>query len=273
MWQPVFVTTDERDAELGRIRLVDVRRPAAAAVQLADSEDPLVLIGHASTASRLTVLATYVAANQPGRLVAHGVTHHAPLAAAAALDQAASLARDAGHAVSAWRDVLEHTWSAAVLSSVTRLSRPNPTMSQHLRSWWPSSRFVVRQGDDPRSVPAARVDELIADLPRRGLEAFVTAGSDDEVVRHVVSAVAPTGLRTVEGLAGWPGVYGLSEQLQLALLPADVALHVRAPAAPCDTCGLHAADPVCPFCRTRTRPSGTGPTSPTSPPQPVGDPS
>lgn len=263
VWQPVLVTSDERDPGLGRIRLLDGSRPASAAVGLADSDEPLVLVGHSSTATVIRVLATYVVANQPGRPVAHATTDHAPLAAAVALDQAVSLAADAGHALSSWRDILEHTWSGAVLSSVTRLTRPNPTMSQHLRSWWPRSRFVVRQGADPRSVSADRVGELVDDLPRRSLEAFVTTGAEDDVVRQVVSRVGPTGLRTVEGIDGWERVYGLREQLQLALLPAEAARLVRAPGEACPGCGLHAADPVCAFCRTRTR-GTTGSTSSTT---------
>ncbi len=252
MWQPVFASHDAHDVTVGAVRLLDVRSPVAAAVRLAESDEPLVLVGHRNDSTRIRVVAAYVSANQPDRLVARASTDHAPLAGVAALDQAATLAKDAGHALSIWRDLLDRTWSAAVLSSVTKLGRPNPTMLQHLRSWLPRSRFVVQQGDSPRSVSSPDVDQLLVDLSRRSHDMFVTAGTDDEVVQRVVSQLSPTQLRTVDDMAGWPQVYGITEQLQMALLPTDAARVVRAPGPVCDGCGTHAADAVCPFCRTRT---------------------
>lgn len=254
MWQPVFASQHAGDVRVGEVRLLDVRTPVAAAVRLADSDEPLVLVGHRNDSTRMRAVAAYVAANQPHRLVARATTDHAPLAGVAALDEAVTLAADAGHALSVWRDLLERTWSAAVLSSVTRLGRPNPTMGQHLRSWLPGSRFLVQQGSTPRSVSTGHVDQLLLDLPRRSHTMFVTAGTDNPVVQRVVSQLSPRQLRTVDGMAGWPQVYGVTEQLQLTLLPGDGARAVRAPGPVCDGCGTHAADPVCPFCRTRTAP-------------------
>ena len=195
MWQAVVVTTGggttRTDPDVpGRVQVLDGRRAATAAVVLQEDTDPLVLVAHRGDAAAARVLATYVAANQPGRLVAHAVTDHAPLAAVAALDLAASLGRDAGHGLSVWHDLLAAAWSGAVLRSVTRLGTPNPPMAMHVRSWLPGSRFLVRQGPDAAVVPAQRAGELVADVPRRAQDMLVSR-ADDETVRAVTVGRGP----------------------------------------------------------------------------------
>lgn len=258
MWQAVLVTTGGRTEAFGAVRTVDARRPATAAVLLGDDDGPLVLVGHRSDATTVRVLATYLTAHQPGRLVAHAVTDHAPLAAVAALDLAVGLSRDAGHGLGAWHDLLAASWSGAVLGSVSRLTSPNPPMRQHLQSWWPGSRFLVRQGPEAASAPAAASAHLLDGVARRAHDMVVTR-ADDPTVTAVSQLVAPVSLRTVDVVGGWRGVYGTDETSQLALLPARPQDHVRPPGALCDGCGQHTSGDVCAFCRTRVpgAPSGT----------------
>ena len=261
VWQAVLATTGASalagaapgsPVAFGRVLVLDARRAASAAVLLQDSTDPLVIVAHRCDGRAARVLATFVAANQPGRLVAHAVTDHAPLAALAAMDLAAGLARDAGHGLSTWQDLLAAGWSGAVLRSVTRLATPNPPMAQHVRSWLPGSRFLVRQGPGGTSLPAVRAAELLADVPRRAQDMLVT-DADDATVRAVTAAVGPTALRTVDTLGTWRHVYGSDEISQITLLPSRPEDHVRPPGPGCEGCGQHAAEPVCAFCRTRTR--------------------
>lgn len=251
MWQPVVATSGGRTDTFGPVRTVDVTRPVTAAVVLSDSPDPLVLVGHRSDTTALRATATYVAANQPDRLVAHAVTDHAPLAAVAALDAVVGLARDAGHGLAAWQDLLDAVWSGAVLRTVTGLTSPDPPMVQHLRSWLPRSRFLVRQGPDAASVPASQAGTLLSEVTRRSVSMLTTL-ADDDTVRAVAQLVAPTTLRTVDATGTWRGVYGSDEVCQLVLLPERPGDHVRPPGPRCAGCGQHASGLVCLFCRTRT---------------------
>lgn len=255
MWRAVLATTgtpglDESSAGVG---VVDVTDPAALAIVAEDDEAPLVLVSHTSDARAAAVAATFVVAHRPDRLVCHVASAHAPLALLVALGTALDATRDAGHGVALWRDLLARSWSAVVLRSVTGLRDPNPPLLQHLRSWVPGSRFLVRLGPEPVSVRADRTAPALTGLGRGTGDMFVTDdGADDEVTRELTRTLAPTGVRPLTLPGSWSSLFGRAEELQLALLP-SVRPGLLAPAGPaCTGCGLATSGVVCQFCRTRT---------------------
>lgn len=236
------------------VEVVDVSDPSALALLADDGDDPVVLVSHPSTAHAAAVAATFLVSHRPGRRVARLRSTHAPLAVLVALARTRELASDAGHAAAVLHDLLSSTWSAVVLGSVAGLPHPNPPLSQHLRSFLPGSRFLVRLGDEAVSVRADRSAPALTGLGRGDCDLYVTeSGADDELVRELSRTLAPVSVRELALPGTWSSLYGRAEQLQLALVPEQVR-DLLSPAGPeCRGCGLSAAGPVCPFCRTRTR--------------------
>jgi hypothetical protein len=261
VWQAVVVTTGGSalagaapgsPVAFGRVLVLDARRAASAAVLLQDSTDPLVIVAHRCDDTAARVLATFVAANQPGRLVAHAVTDHAPLAALAAMDpRGRSRPRRRPRPERVARPARGRlVRCGAPLGGPPRDSQPPHGPARPVVA--AGSRFLVRQGPGGTSLPAVRAAELLADVPRRAQDMLVT-DADDATVRAVTAAVGPTALRTVDTLGTWRHVYGSDEISQITLLPSRPEDHVRPPGPGCEGCGQHAAEPVCAFCRTRTR--------------------
>jgi hypothetical protein len=252
VWRAVLATTGEPglDEDLVGITVLDVSDPVSLATALDDDDEPVLVLSHERDALAAAVACAVLCGHQPGRVVGHVSASHGPLALAVCLSTARELAEDAGHGAAAVADLLAASWSGAVLTSVTRLSSPNPTVLQHLRSWWPGSRFLVRLQPDPLAVPADRAATAVDDLDRGTTSAFVTSDAgDDPVVRAVLDHVAPAGIRPLDLPGTWTGVLSRPARAQLALIPADVRRVVRPAGPACPGCGQSAADDVCLFCR------------------------
>ena len=255
MWRGVLATTGSPglvETSSG-VLVLDVTDPAALALQLQDGDEPVIVASHVRDAHAAAVAASFLVAHRPGRAVAHVASHHAPLATLVCLSTSLELSSDAGHGVSVWKDLLDASWSGVVLGSVAGLTHPDPPLSQHVRSWLPGSRFLVRLEPDPLSERADRPAAVLTGLGRGSHVMFVTEeGADDELVRRLTSNLAPVGIRPLALPGSWGSVFGRREQLQLALVPGDVRRRLRPRGVLCPGCGLSAAGVVCVFCRTRT---------------------
>jgi len=131
------------------------------------------------------------------------------------------------------------TRTRVVLSGVGALAAPNPSLGQHVRSWWPPSRFLVDL-DGGVVAPTRQV-------PVVGPGDVVVARGAREVVPGAEHALPP--VRTeITGARGWRA----RRWLEVSTVPPDrdavVAGAVADPdVAPCPECG-RLADRACLFC-------------------------
>ncbi|MGF1646888.1 MAG: hypothetical protein ACFCVF_08220 [Kineosporiaceae bacterium] len=279
-WRGVVATSGgrSRPGSVAGVVIVDVSRPAALALALDGSGDvardglpggapgdrpgdevrgepardvPVIVVHRAADEHDARVAASVLVGHRPRVPVALVSTAHAPLAAILALAAAGRLTRDAGHGVTAVHDLLSASWSAVVTPSVAGLDHPAPTVAQHLRSWWPGSRFVVRLGPRPRIVSATRPLLALDGSPANGRTLHATSPTEeDPVTRALASWTATKSVHAVALPDGMPPPLGLRVGDQLALLPTEPAEFVRRAGAPCPTCGLATSGEICDFCRT-----------------------
>jgi hypothetical protein len=142
-------------------------------------------------------------------------------------------------------------------SSVSRLERPGPSLGQHLRSWWPRSRFVVTVQPEPR-VDLIRhrrpFDAAGWTVPAPSLAVLATHGGDagwlHEVVLPAVGAerVVETGPSPLG--PRWWGASRLVEVVGCGADPAMAAAELVAafPCIACGWCGEPISGPSCPLC-------------------------
>jgi hypothetical protein len=238
---------------VGAVTVVDVTRPASLALALAalDDDTPVVVVHSPADEHDLRVASSVLAGHRPPVPVALVPSTHAPLAGVLVLESALRITSDAGHGAAAVRDLLSAAWSAVVTTSVAGIDRPPPTVAQHMRSWLPGSRFVVRLGPRPRIVSAARPLLALDGSPTAGRVLHTTSATVDPVARALAARTAARAARAVTWPAALPPALGLQGSDQLTLLPAEPAEVVRQAGLPCPTCGLAASTAVCAFCRTR----------------------
>lgn len=122
-----------------------------------DPADPVVLVSQAS-AGTLAARSARLALGDPRvGLLSHEVPGTAFFLAAAALRLLPNSALSLASCTAA---LAAHTTSTrALLSSVSTLVRPTPSFGDHVRSLWPSSRFVVSWGEDT-VVPGRRIEPV-----------------------------------------------------------------------------------------------------------------
>jgi hypothetical protein len=142
-------------------------------------------------------------------------------------------------------------------SSVSRLERPGPTLGQHLRSWWPRSRFLVTVQPQARVEPIRRrqaVDAAAWAVPAPSLAVLASGGGDARWVHEMVlpavgaervleAGPSPLGPR-------WWGARRLVEVVACGADPAAAAAELVAafPRRACGWCGEPIAGPACPLC-------------------------
>jgi hypothetical protein len=142
-------------------------------------------------------------------------------------------------------------------SSVSRLERPSPSLGQHLRSWWPRSRFVVTVQPGPRvdAIPRRRpFDAAGWAVPGPSLAVLGSGGGDagwlHEVVLPAIGAerVVETGPSPLG--ARWWGAPRLVEVVGCGADPVAAAAELVAafPCVACGWCGEPVAGPTCPLC-------------------------
>ena len=213
----------------------------------------MLVVSHPLHAHATRVACATLAGHRPHLLLAHAAFAQAPLAHLVTLGIAREVARDAGHGASLWRDLAQVTWSGALLTSVAKLTTPEPTVRQHVRSWFPGSQFVVRLQPDPRALSAKTAAEALAGVTRSTHDVYLSeALPESPVIRSLVGAVAPASVRHLGVPGDWKLLFGRPEELQFAVVPNEYQALVRGRGGPCTTCGLSAVETVCLFCRTRT---------------------
>ncbi len=231
--------------------LLDQLRPAAA-------RDEAVLVvastEQAATARRTVSLAR---AGAPGAL---GIVHASslpPLARRGLVEVLSSLSPTltAGQLLLVC-EALERTMIAgAAVTSVTRLADPAPSMQQHLRSWVPSSRFVVLTHPQPQIALVAPDDTCSVHLPETSVPMFFArTGGDDHTaaaVRHVAERLTGADATVVEAPADSRQRWGTARFTEFSALPQDLTVLTRTAldaATECRSCGAPVAWASCRFC-------------------------
>ncbi len=256
MWRAAL-TTLATPGFVGRIpgfdtvTVVDVSSPLALALAFEDDDADLLVACHPDHEHATRVACSMLAAHRPGRHIAHVNAPQAPLAALITLGTATDIAADAGHGAAIWRDLSTATWSAVVMSSVAGLDHPNPTVVQHVRSWLPGSRFLVRLGTDPLAVSATKPHAALAGLRRGEYDLLVSGSTADPLVEAISQVVAPRAVLPVALPTSWTAGFARAELYQIALVPDEPTAVLRDRGPTCEGCGWSAVEDVCECCRTR----------------------
>jgi hypothetical protein len=255
VWRAVLATTGTPGLHetVAGVTVLDVTAPSSLALAVEGSDEPVLVVSHPLHAHATRVACATLAGHRPDLLVGHSAFAQAALASLVTLGIAREVARDAGHGAAMWRDLAQATWSGALVASVAKLTTPEPTLGQHVRSWFPGSQFLVRLHPEPRAFSAKTAATALTGVTRTTHDVYLSEVlPESPVIRSLVGALAPASVRQL-GLPGdWNLLFGRQEELQIAVVPSEYLSLVRARGGPCSTCGLSAAESVCLFCRTRT---------------------
>ena len=187
-----------------------------------------------------------------------------PLAGAVLASMASAIARhlpSRGVLVSLLPDIEAELHVFTWLGSVSGLSTPAPSLSQHLASLSPGSAFGVssypeptvhRLGREAPGVPLPRID-------RPSRLAVSDHGGDGGWIASVNQALGNLEVRAVEPTPNGPSWWGTGKLVESVAYPADVAAlaHELAGAAEpwtCRWCRELIARSPCPMCGHRGRP-------------------
>ncbi len=231
--------------------LLDQLRPLPART------DPLLVVAPETDASRARHTLSLARAGAPG---ATGVVHASslpPLARRGLVEVLGSMSAglSAGQLLVAAEAVEGAMVAGAVLASVTRLAAPAPHMSQHLASWWPTTRFVVLThpaAQIVRTSPgwAERLRLAVDDAPLHFAATAADATSQiavDEIAQRLTGRAATVVATPDESRSRW----GTPRFAEFSAVPQDVSALVTAAleaARPCRSCGAPVAWPACRFC-------------------------
>lgn len=153
-------------------------------------------------------------------------------------------------------EALERAMTAgAVLRSVTRLADPGPSMTQHVRSWWPTGRFVVLTHPHRTVTSVSGLDTSGVRLPAVDAPVYFARTIGDDVAAAVVDELATrlTGApaTVVEAPAESQRRWGTRRYCEFSALPQDLTVLVRTAldaATTCRSCGAPVVWPSCRFC-------------------------
>lgn len=191
-----------------------------------------------------------------GRALPHG-----PLAVRLLAEYVADQDVSPAHAVALLDEVAKDTFSAAWVPSVARLSSPSPSLTQHLRSWWPfGAGFLVEHAPVAQvSAVRDRTDKkhrsASAHRPQRTVLFVAGDGAPDRAVQQAQRLAGTQGRRRVPAdVIVSADRYGGSAAVQFAALPADLPEPPTESMPPCRVCGVPVSQDACPFCHIRTAP-------------------
>ncbi|MGI8574320.1 MAG: hypothetical protein ACR2MA_03040 [Egibacteraceae bacterium] len=248
-----------------RLERADLERLVALGLDCRDREETMLVLHPAwaaePTLERLELLRGCLETN---RMTAQALPH-APLAGAVLVSliaAAAPILADPGRLLGAipalGRQLLELTW----LSRVSGLERPNPTVWQHLLSYWPPSRFVAASWPRPavRRITRKRSEPRLPSLPAGtvGLALTDVRGDRGWIETAVRPALGHPELRERAPSASARAWWGAPRFMELVAFPLDLVATVRiavaaAQSGRCAWCRQDAPVGRCPFCGdTRT---------------------
>lgn len=133
----------------------------------------------------------------------------------------------------------------AVLSSVSKLRDPNPSLLQHMRSWWPSTRFLVEAGGSVHRFRPLSKSDPVGPRPAQSPSVLLVAGGESEMreerTEHLVRGLSAASVlaRQVPAHTWW----GTKPLAEYCLAPLDLHGIIT---------GHEAVARHCPWCREGT---------------------
>jgi hypothetical protein len=230
--------------------LVDHLRP------IGTRSEPLLLVTAASAAATAGRTLSLARAGAPGaRATVHASTLP-PLARRGLVEILASLREYSAGQLLVVAEAFERTMLAgAVVSSVTRLVDPGPSMGQHLRSWWPRSTFVVTTHPHPAITAVVGGDAEQVQLPWAAAPMFFARAGGDPTTCTLTDRLAH---RLTGGPAGEVDLppesaqrWGAGRFTEFSALPRDFGPLIRTAldaARECRSCGAPVVWESCRFC-------------------------
>jgi hypothetical protein len=208
--------------------------------------------------SSLQRLATVRAATDIRRLAVYP-TSLPPLAGAVLAELAAAVSTyvpSPGVLLSGLRLLEKELIVAAWLGSVARLREPQPTLAQHLASWWPRTAFAVALLPQPIIRRLTKKDRRLAvPEPREPIRLAVSVHEGDPGwVREVL--VPSLGLPPVDQVAPTPegpSWWGTRRLVEVVGHPTDISamagrISLGVEGSLCGWCDETIASNPCPFC-------------------------
>lgn len=177
------------------------------------------------------------------------------VAAVAALVDDAEGTRDPAHQLAVLDFVREHLWSAVWLPSVTKVTHPQPSLGQHVRSWLGGPGFLAVHGRSARVLPCRDTAIPAVDgAPAAGVLMTADTGAPEWVVPSAARALQVSRQMHYPSWRDPRDAFGVASCAELLVVPADLDDPGTVPteAAECLGCGNRHARPVCPYCRMLT---------------------
>lgn len=141
-------------------------------------------------------------------------------------------------------------WSGVWLPSVSKLDTPQPSLGQHVRSWFGGAGFLVSFTDD--AVLTCRQTRLPVPerAPRAGILMVADTGSPAWVASSFKTALDATNRTDVRSWRDPRDAFGTNACAELLVVPPDLddPDGSAAEATECPGCGNRHGRAVCPYC-------------------------
>lgn len=207
----------------------------------------------------------------------------APLARTVLVRLAGEIGRSAslGHTLAAWEVLEADLVALAAVRSVAGLTRPSPGLGAHVRSWWPTSSFVVHLSPTPSVLAVGARGVVVPGLPAPAMSRTVVVCGDPArsgragpaLVAALTGALAASPAQVgEEALAPDVHAYYGAPAFEVVHAPSDLAAVLalaRAGCATCAWCGQHSPSGVCPVCADATVLARAAPAGPAAHPAPT----
>lgn len=241
----------------GNLSVADIRHADAVESAITDIhqlDQRVVLTGSEDDVDDLRAIAARAKVRVPGLRTAVEPLAGNPLTLAVI----SSLADDSG-GNSAWLhatldDLRDRAWSATWLTKLSQLTRPNPSMWQHLRSWTPGAAFLAEQAPTP-TVRSASREPVTVTAPRPGT-VLLHSPTESWAVEAVRSALGASTSSPISPVRDLIDTYGTAHAVEFVAIPEDFGDRATARArhaVDCNACGAAHARPSCPYCHMTTR--------------------
>jgi hypothetical protein len=212
-----------------------------------DGLEHIVFVGRQAHAPAMAVAANLLTGRLPRLNVRMSTWRTTTLSLAALSAQTHESAESAHEAVAQMQQLVPATWSAVWMPSVTGLSEPRPTFSQHLRSMMPG-----------------RTGYLAMLTPQTGVARLTAAGGGPVLPGSTLIMGGQLNEGDLDALQQEPGVsdpvvlpaledgrsqYGSSAAVELVWMQSASAVKPGRPTGWCPVCRGPAWGDSCPFCR------------------------